>query len=120
MKSDTESRSGFSQITESGAGSESKTQDPPGVDSGSVATSCVGPFWHAKDWVICLTFSITARSASASAVVFFGLLEPLSYVLFDILKLMQVILLYIYRYPDYFEKKRKNLHVKFTLLSLLS
>jgi len=61
--------------------------------SGSVVTSGVGPSETLKNWVICLTFSITARTASALAVAFFGLLEPLSYVLYDIFKLMQVSLL---------------------------
>jgi len=35
MKSDSGSRSIFSQIFYYGAGSENKTQDPPGVDSGT-------------------------------------------------------------------------------------
>ena len=56
----------------------------------SVATSGVGPSGTLKNWVIYLTFSITARSASALAAALFGLLEPISYELFDILKLMQV------------------------------
>jgi len=43
-----------------------------------------------KNWVIGFVFSITARSAPALAVAFFRLLEPLSQVRFDILKLMQV------------------------------
>ena len=43
-----------------------------------------------KNWVADFVFSITARSASALAVAFFRLLEPLSQVRFDILKLMQV------------------------------
>jgi len=34
MKSDSGSRSGFSQIFDSGSRSERKTQDPAGVDSG--------------------------------------------------------------------------------------
>jgi len=46
-----------------------------------------------KNWVIGSIFSITTRCASALAVVFFRLLEPLSYVRFDILKLMQVSLI---------------------------
>jgi len=58
--------------------------------SGSVATSVVDPSGTLKNWVIGFLFSITARSSSALAVVFFRLLEPLSYVRFDILKLMQV------------------------------
>ena len=57
---------------------------------GSVATSGVDPSGTLKTG---LFFSITARSASALAVAFFRLLEPLSYVRFDILKLMQVSLL---------------------------
>ena len=39
MKRDSGSRPGFSQMFDSGAGSEGKAQDPAGVDSGSVATS---------------------------------------------------------------------------------
>ena len=46
-----------------------------------------------KNWVIGFVFPITACTASASAVVFFRLLESLSYVHFDLLKLMQVSLL---------------------------
>jgi len=61
--------------------------------SESVATSGVGPSGTLKNWVICLNFPITSRSASVLAAAFLGLLEPLSYVLFDILKLMQVSLL---------------------------
>jgi len=37
------------------------------------------PFWHTKNWAIGFVVSITARSASALAVAFFRLLEPLSY-----------------------------------------
>ena len=51
------------------------------------------PFWQTKKWVIVFVFLITARSASALTVAFFRLLEPLSYVRFDILMLMQVSLL---------------------------
>jgi len=43
MKSDSESRSGVSQIFNFGAGSGRKTQDPAGVDSGCVAAFGVGP-----------------------------------------------------------------------------
>ena len=85
---------------------------------GCVATSGVGPSDTLKNWVIGFVFSITTRSASVSAVALFRLLEPLSYARFDILKLMQVILLLIHRYPDYFEKKKK-LTLKLTLLTKL-
>ena len=44
MKSDSGSTSCFSQIFDSGTGSEIKTQDPPGVDSESAATSDVSPY----------------------------------------------------------------------------
>jgi len=88
MKSD--SGSGFSQIFDSGAGSERKTQDPSAINSGSVTTSGADRSGTMKNWVIGFVFSITARSASALAVAFFGLLEPLSYVCFDIFKLMRV------------------------------
>jgi len=50
-------------------------------------------FWHTINWVIGFVFSITGRSASALAVAFFRLLEPLSQANFDILKLMEVRLL---------------------------
>ena len=80
--------------------------------------SGVGPSDTLKNWVIGFVFSITTRSASVSAVALFRLLEPLSYARFDILKLMQVILLLIHRYPDYFEKKKK-LTLKLTLLTKL-
>ena len=50
-------------------------------------------FWHANNWFIVFVFLITARNAPAMAVAFFRLLEPLSYIRFDILKLMQVSLL---------------------------
>jgi len=72
--------------------------------------SSLGPSSTPKNWVISFVFSVTARSASALAVAFFRLLEPFSYGRFDILTLMQASLLQIHRYPDYFEKKRKNLH----------
>ena len=95
MKSD--SGSGFLQIFDlgSGAGSERKTQDPAGIDSGTpdpqppFVIDSSGPL---KNWVIGFVFSVTARSASALAVAFFRLLETLSQVRFDILK-VQVSLL---------------------------
>jgi len=61
-----------------------------------------------KNWVIGFVFSITARSASALAVAFYRLLEPLSQVRFVILKLMQLSLpsIHRYRYPDYLERKQ--------------
>ena len=64
------------------------------------------PFWHTKNWVIGFSVSITVRTPSALVVIFFRLLEPLSYVRFDLVKSMQVSLLLIERYPDYFEKKK--------------
>ena len=42
-----------------------------------------------KDWISSFVLSVTARSASASAVAFFRLLDLLSYAHFDILKLTQ-------------------------------
>ena len=79
---------------DSGAGSEGKAQDPAGVDSGSVAHLwCRRPFFHIKNRDIVFDFSITANSASTLAVTFFRLLEPCSYVRFDILKLLQVSLM---------------------------
>ena len=92
MKSDCRSRSVISQKFDwSGAGSERKTQDPAGVDSGSVATTSVGFCGTLISWVIGFVFSITGhRSASASVVAFFRLLEPLSYVRFGILKLKKL------------------------------
>jgi len=83
----------FSQIYDSASDPERKTQDLVGVDSGSVATSGVDPSGTLKNWFIRFLFSITACTASASAVVFFRLLESLSYVRFDLQKLMQVSLL---------------------------
>jgi len=62
-----------------------------------VATSGANPSGTLKNWVIGFVFSITARTASALAVVFFRLLELLSYVRFDLLKLMH-----------YFEKKKST------------
>ena len=59
----------------------------------SKAISGVDPSGTLKNLVIVLIFLITACSASALAVAFCSLLEPLSYVFFDILKLMQVSLL---------------------------
>jgi len=51
------------------------------------------PFWSPKNWVIIFVFSITARSASAFSLAFLRFREILSYVRFDILKIMQVSLL---------------------------
>jgi len=55
-----------------------------------VAIFAVDPSGTVKNWVIGFIFPITARSASALAVAFFRLLEPLSKVRFATLKLMQV------------------------------
>jgi len=71
-----------------------------------VATSGVDPSGTLKNWVIGFSVSITVRTPSALVVIFFRLLEPLSYVRFDLVKSMQVSLLLIERYPDYFEKKK--------------
>jgi len=110
MKSDSGSRSGVSQIFNSGSGSERKRRILPESTPAPRMRSHLWcrPFWHTKNWVIGFVFSITTRSASVSAVALFRLLEPLSYARFDILKLMQVSLLLIHRYPDYFEKKKKT------------
>jgi len=85
----------FSQIFDSGSEPESKTQDPGGVDwlrhSRAVTTSVVDPYGTLKN--IGFVFSLTVCTASALAVVFFRLLEPLTYVRFDLMKLMQVSLL---------------------------
>ena len=68
----------------------------------------IQPSGTLKNWVIGFVFSITARSASALAVAFYRLLEPLSQVRFVILKLMQLSLpsIHRYRYPDYLERKQ--------------
>jgi len=90
-------RVSFSQIFYSGLEPDPKKN--PGSrrsrlwHSGSVTTSGVDPSGILTNWVIGFVFSITARSASALAVAFFRLLDPLSYVRFDILKLTQVSLL---------------------------
>jgi len=87
------SRSGFLHFFYSGAGSERKTQDPAGFDSSTPDTlpiPGVNPSVTLKSWVVGFVFSITACSASALAVAFFHLIEPLSYVRIDILKLLQV------------------------------
>ena len=76
MKSNSSSESSFSQFFDSGAGSwRIRLQH-----SGSVATSGAEPSGKLKGWVIGFVFAITSRSASALAVAFFRLLEPLSYV----------------------------------------
>jgi len=57
------------------------------------STGVKDPSVALKNWVICFISSITARSASTLAVAFFRFLEPLSYVRFDILELLQLSLL---------------------------